>query len=438
MPESLHADRGRYAWLHRAGSAGLVAASNQSVSREARLPGSKAITTQALVLAAAATGTTRLQRPLISDDTDTLRRALEQLGVTLATDADTWTVTGLGGGPQQKAKTTQIWCQNADAVAWLLPPLAAAGTGTYAFDGSPQLRAKPLGPLLAALRRLGTTIDATRLPFTLDSHGLSSTSLTLPNGASDKTLTGLLLSAPLIPQGLRVTALQLINRPSVDVTIHLLRLFGATVDDLGSGQFSVAGTGLHGQDLLVEPDATIASNFVAAAAITGTTLIVPGLSLASHQREVRFLDVLRQLGAISVDADDSSITVTGTGGLTGGPVAGGDSGDTFMTLAAIAPLADTPLRIEGIRLGHRNGAQAAATNLRVCGIDVEEGPDWLIIRPGLPRPARIQCHDDYRIAMAFTVLGLRTDGLQLDDSVGSDGESFPSFRDELGRLFAPM
>ncbi|MBV2155137.1 3-phosphoshikimate 1-carboxyvinyltransferase [Kitasatospora sp. SUK 42] len=405
---------------------------------KARIPGSKSITNRALVLAAAARGTSRLSAPLVSDDTVAFRDALTALGVrvTTAPDDASWTVTGLGRGPHGGGR---VWCADAGTAARFLPPFAAAGTGRYVFDGTDQLRARPLSPLTAALTRLGariTTDSGAALPLTVDAEGLAGGELPLPSGLSSQFLSGLLMSAPLMRAPLRVRAEELVSRPYIDMTLALMTRFGARTDESG-GHISVDPAPCTATDLAVEPDASTASYFFAAAAVTGREITVPGLGLGSLQGDLRFVDVLREAGA-TVRTTTEGTTVIGGPTLRGGfDVDMGDISDTFMTLAAIAPLADAPITIRGIahaRLKESDRIAAVDENLRALGVTTEVGHDRITVVPGPTRPARIACRRDHRIAMAFSVLGLRAPGIDLDDP-GCVSKTFPGFHTELTRLF---
>ncbi len=168
-------------------------------------------------------------------------------------------------------------------------------------------------------------------------------------------------------------------------------------------------------------------------------MTVPGLGRSSVQGDLGFVEVLRRAGA-RVETGERETTVTGAAGgaLRGGfDIDMGDISDTFMTLAAIAPLADAPITVHGIghaRLKESDRIAAVEENLRACGIRTESGPDRITIHPGAPRAARIACRRDHRIAMAFSVLGLRVPGISLDDP-SCVGKTFPGFHAELGRLF---
>ncbi|WP_445269116.1 3-phosphoshikimate 1-carboxyvinyltransferase [Streptomyces sp. DSM 41634] len=412
----------------------------------ARIPGSKSITNRALLLAGAASGTSILRDPLVSEDTVAFRDALTALGVRVSEHGTSWEITGAGRGPTAGAR---VWCADAGTAARFLPPFAATGRGTYVFDGSEQLRARPLRPLADALSRLGAKVGtegAGGLPLRVDADGLRGGELDVDGRLSSQFLSGLLMAAPLLPDPLTVTVRDLVSRPYIDMTIALMRRFGARVDEDAPGVIATAGGGYTATDLVIEPDASTASYFFAAAAVTGRTVTVPGLGRDSLQGDLGFVETLRRAGArVEIGAD--STTVTGTGPLRGGfEVDMGTISDTFMTLAAIAPLADAPITIRGIghaRLKESDRLAAVAGNLAACGVVTVTGRDWLTVHPGaetgtgagVVRPARIACHRDHRIAMAFSVLGLRAPGRLTFDDPACVGKTFPGFHAELARLF---
>ncbi|MGW2018789.1 3-phosphoshikimate 1-carboxyvinyltransferase [Streptomyces sp. NPDC001927] len=405
----------------------------------ARIPGSKSLTNRALLLAAAADGPSALGAPLVSEDTTAFREALRGLGVRTdsTADDDTWTVHGLGRGPSGNGT---VWCADAGTAARFLPPFAATGHGDFGFEGSDQLTARPVAPLAEALRRLGTDVTTApggRLPLRVRSSGLDGGELTVDSSLSSQFLTGLLMAGPLMRTPLTLRVPELVSRPYIDMTLALMRHFGADVEESTPGVFTVRPTGYRGADLPIEPDASTASYVFAAAAVTGTSVRVAGLGRGSLQGDLRFTEVLARTGA-RVETTDEATTVTGTGALRGGfSVDMGEISDTFMTLAAIAPLADAPITITGVahaRLKESDRVAAVEGNLRALGIRTETGPDRITVHPGTPAPARIVCHRDHRIAMAFSVLGLRAEGITLDDP-GCVAKTFPGFHEELHRLF---
>ncbi|MER6569713.1 3-phosphoshikimate 1-carboxyvinyltransferase [Streptomyces sp. NPDC001093] len=406
----------------------------------ARIPGSKSLTNRALLLAAAARGVSRVRAPLVSDDTVAFRNALRQLGVQVESSPldEFWDVTGTGRGPDGRAR---LWCADAGTAARFLPPFAATGLGSYLFDGSSQLRARPQRPLLEVLHRLGADIEAgpgQGLPLLIRARGLAGGEIAVDSSMSSQYLSGLLMAAPLMRHGLSVRAQKLVSRPYVDMTVALMRRFGARVAEDADGTLRVAPAPYAATDVVIEPDASTATYVFAAAVVTGRTVTVPGLGAGSLQGDLRFVEILARTGA-QVRVEQAETTVTGPGRLSGGfSVDMSDISDTFMTLAAIAPLADAPITIHGIghaRLKESDRISVVAENLRACGIEATQGEDWITIRPGAPQPARIACHRDHRIGMAFSVLGLAVPGSVTLDDPQCVTKTFPDFHTEMRRLF---
>ncbi|WP_405621684.1 3-phosphoshikimate 1-carboxyvinyltransferase [Streptomyces sp. NBC_00076] len=407
----------------------------------ARIPGSKSLTNRALLLATAATGVSRLGAPLASDDTVAFRAAVEGLGAQVDSgplDAY-WDVSGVGRGPVGPAR---LWCADAGTAGRFLPPFAATGQGTFLLDGSAQLRARPQGPLLDALSRIGAKASAGPgggLPLVIEAGGLDGGEVAVDSSMSSQYLSGLLMAAPLMRRGLVVRAAQLVSQPYIDMTLTLMSRFGARVHARGDGGFMVEPGSYAAIDVAIEPDASTASYFFAAAAVTGQSVTVPGLNTDSLQGDLRFVDVLERAGA-HVNVGRAATTVTGSGGLRGGfTVDMGEISDTFMTLAAIAPLADAPITIRGIghaRLKESDRIAAVVANLTACGVRTQEGADRVTIHPGPLRPVRVSCRRDHRIAMAFSVLGLAVPGVITLDDPHCVAKTFPGFHNEMRRLFA--
>jgi 3-phosphoshikimate 1-carboxyvinyltransferase len=386
---------------------------------EVRLPGSKSVTARALFLAAAASGRTVLREPLRAADTRAFLAALTALGYPLAADNGRWEITGSPSGPP--AGGGAVWCHDAATASRFLPALCAAGHGTYAIDASAQMRARPMAPLLGALRQLGadiTAADGDHLPLRIRAGGIKGGDVLLDAGVSSQFLTALCLLGPLTAEGLRIRVTDLVSAPYVDLTLAMMARFGAVARRDGDGVLAFEPAGYQAVDMTVEPDASTASYFLAAAAITGNTVTVPGLGRRSAQGDLAFgTQILAAMGA-QVQATDGAITVTGTGRLSGGEFVMRDISDTMPTLAAIAPFADGPVTITGVgnvRVKESDRLEAMAVNLRACGIRCETGPDWITVHPGQPHGAHIACHADHRIAMACSLIGLRTPGITLDD-----------------------
>jgi len=419
---------------------------------EVRVPGSKSVTNRALLLAALADGESVLEGALAADDTLAFAAGLAELGFGVdagSSGADTggghdtgaggscWLVRGAGG--RIPAADAEVYCAEAGTAARFLLAACAAGDGVYGFDAAPQLRRRPLAPLLGALRRQGAETvpaEAGHLPLTLRARGLSGGRLSLPGETSSQFVSALLMAAPLAREALEMRVGGLVSRPYVDMTLAMMAQFGVEAqgerpDMAGGGDavFRVAPGTYRGRRYEIEPDASTASYFFAAAAVTGGRVRVPGLHRSGGlQGDVRFLDVLEAMGC-TVAVDAGGVAVQGPLSLAGIDVDMSDISDTFMTLAALAPFAASPVTITGIanvRVKESDRIAAVEANLQALGVRTESGPDRLRVFPGAPSGATIDPHGDHRIAMSFAVLGLRTPGVVVDDP-GCVSKTCPSF-----------
>jgi len=401
------------------------------------IPGSKSVTARALFLAAAAEGTTVLRRPLLSDDSEGFAEGLLTLGYRLDRQPGVWTIEGRPAGPG--VAEADVFCRDGATTARFLPALAAAGHGVFRFDASEQMRRRPLGPLTSALRELGVDLShglaEGHHPVTVRAAGIKGGRLTLDAGLSSQFLTALLLVGPLTATGLRITVSDLVSVPYVEMTLAMMRRFGNDAQRTGD-TFVVPPQPYRATEYLIEPDASTAGYPLAAAALTGRTVTVPGLGSGSIQGDLRFAGVLREMGA-RVELTADSVTVTGPEQLRGITVNMRDISDTVPTLAAIAPFADGPVRIEDVyntRVKECDRLAACEQNLRAMGVPVRTGRDWIEIQPARPRAAHIACHGDHRIAMSFSIAGLRTEGGVTLDDPGCVKKTFPGFHQALADL----
>jgi len=384
------------------------------------VPGSKSVTNRALLLAALATGPSVLRGALDADDTRAFAGGLRSLGVSVdAGDARAWRVAGAGG--RLPAREADVFCAEAGTAARFLLAAAAAGDGAYRFDATQQLRRRPMAALLEALRAQGAATDppgADRLPLTLLARGLDGGELRLPGDTSSQFISALLMAAPLGEAPLELVVDGLVSRPYVDMTLAMMAQFGVETERRGHERFRVPPAAYAGRDYAVEPDASTASYFFAAAAVTGGRVGVPGLRRQkSLQGDLRFLDVLAAMGCVVSD-DAGGVVVAGPTVPAGLTVDMGDISDTFMTLAAVAPFASSPVTMTGIanvRVKESDRIAAMESNLRRLGIKTDSGPDFLRVYPGAPAGGHIDPHGDHRIAMSFAVLGLRAPGIVIDD-----------------------
>lgn len=409
-----------------------------------RVPGSKSITNRALVCAALAQGTSTLSNVLHADDTEAMVDCLRALGFDVDADWSASRVDVAGAGGTVPAASARLDCRLSGTTSRFVLPVAALGQGSFVVDGDEPLRRRPMGPTLDALRQLTVEVEEQgqpgRLPVRLSGGpAYSSRPLELRGDASSQFLSGLLLAAPAVRgDDLVVRPAQgspLVSQPYLAMTVAVMEAFGASVLPLDEGGWVVRATGYRARDLLVEPDASAASYFFAAAALLGGSVTVEGFGTESLQGDVAFVDVLEQMGA-EVDRAPERITVTGTGVLHGGVFDFTHISDTAQTLAAIAPFADAPVTVTGIgfiRGKETDRIAAVVTELQRAGIQAKEQVDGFVVHPGQPRPAVIETYDDHRMAMAFALLGLKLPGIQIADP-GCVAKTFPDYWTALEAL----
>jgi 3-phosphoshikimate 1-carboxyvinyltransferase len=396
-----------------------------------RVPGSKSITNRALLLAALASGSSTLRGALAAGDTRAFAAGLRALGFAVDEEAaGGWRVQGAAG--RIPAAEADVFCAEAGTAARFLLAACAAGEGRYRLDAAPQLRRRPLAQLLRALRAQGVRTeppDADHLPLTLEARGLTGGSLRLPGDTSSQFISALLMAAPLGRAPLELAVDGLVSRPYVDMTLAMMAQFGVGAERRGHEYFRVVPAVYGGRDYAVEPDASTASYFFAAAAVTGGRVKVLGLRRESGlQGDIRFLDVLEAMGC-SVNDEPDGVVVAGPAAPAGLTVDMSDISDTFMTLAAVAPFASSPVTITGIanvRLKESDRTAAMESNLQRLGVQTASGPDFLRVYPGTPTGGRVDPHGDHRIAMSFAVLGLRARGVVVEHP-GCVSKTCPDF-----------
>lgn len=407
------------------------------------VPGSKSVTNRALVAAALADGTSTLRGVLVADDTMAMVEALRRLDVAVELDEQAHTAVVHGTGGRLPSRPVTVDARQSGTTARFLAPLLTLGSASYRLDGSDQLRARPMGPTFDALSHLGARVEAAGLPGHLPvsvvgAGGLRGGEVALAGDVSSQFLSGLLLAAPAMPDGLvvRLTT-DAVSRPYLDLTVAVMAAFGAEVERPDDNTFAVAPGGYRPGDYDVEPDASAASYFFAAAAIRGGRVRVEGLGRATVQGDLGFVAVLARMGAEVQVADDWT-EVTGTGPLSGVEVDMSQLSDTAQTLAAVAVFAEGPTRVTGIgfiRFKETDRIAAVVRELRRCGIEADEDADGFTVRPGTPRPTRVRTYDDHRMAMSFALLGLAVPGIEIEDP-GCVTKTYPGYFADLARLGA--
>jgi len=407
-----------------------------------RIPGSKSITNRALLLAALGDGSSRIEGALFSDDTHYMSEALNLLGVPVRGDAKAEVFEVEGRGGQIPVQEAEIFLGNAGTATRFLTAALCLGEGTYYLDGVARMRQRPLGDLLGALKTLGAEIfSATNsLPLEIHAHGIRGGNVCIRGDASSQFLSALLLVGPRTREGLCITIDgPLFSRPYIEMTLRMLEQWGATASQEAMTRFRVPGNQcIAARTYIVEPDASGASYFFAAAAITGGRVRVKNLGKNALQGDLDFVDVLAQMGC-TVKKAKNYVEVHGP---EGGKLAGVDVdmnaiSDTVMTLAAIAPFASGPVIIRNV--GHIRGKEtdritAVVTELERLGVKTEELPDGMTIFPARRlKKAVIQTYDDHRMAMSFAITGLRSPGIEIRDP-GCVAKTFPDFFERLDKL----
>ena len=399
-----------------------------------RPPGSKSITNRALLCAALAEGESVLRGALFADDTLAMIGAVAALGAGVEAREDQALVRV--SGARLGLTPVRIDAGRSGTTSRFVLAAAALGNAECVVDGDPQLRARPMGPLIDALEQLGVRVrtlgEPGCLPLALcgPAHGGR---VRIAGHVSSQFLSGLLMAAPLIDGGLEIELTSpLVSVPYVEMTRAVMAAFGVSADG-----FRVAPAAYAPTDFAIEPDASAASYFFAAAAITGGRVTVEGLGADSIQGDVAFLGVLERMGA-RVDRGPASTTVSGTGTLRGIDVDMSDISDTAQTLAAVAVFADGPTRVRGIGFIRRKETDRIAAivgELRRAGIEASEEDDGFVIVPGEVEPVRFETHDDHRMAMSLALLGLRVAGIELADP-GCVAKTYPAFFEDLAMLRA--
>jgi 3-phosphoshikimate 1-carboxyvinyltransferase len=404
------------------------------------VPGSKSITNRAMLLAAIAQGRSVIDGALLSDDTRYMTAALRALGFTVETDELNYRITIGGRGGTIPNHGADVFVGGAGTVMRFMVPLLTLGQGRFRIDGNQRMRQRPIGPLLDSMQRLGASIYSERdnncPPVIIDvSRPFEGGETSIDARVSSQFVSAMLMPAPLWKSGLRLRTIGDAARPFIDMTLRLMEAWGVHGSREGDLITVAGGQWYRAQRFAVEPDASSASYFAAAAALVGGTVRIKGLTSHSVQGDLEFLGVLQRMGA-SVGWHPDFVEVSGTGQLAGVDVAMNSMPDMVATLAAIAPFASTPTTIRNvafIRHHESDRIRVLATELRRLGASVIDSEDGLEIQPSAMHPASIETYDDHRIAMSFAIAGLKLPGVTIKDP-DCVAKTFPDFFDRLKTL----
>lgn len=389
------------------------------------VPGSKSLTNRALLLATLANGTSTLRGVLFSDDSRHFIECVQDLGFITEVDETNKIVKVTGhGGFVPKAEASQ-YVGSAGTAARFLAAYLGISEGTYHMDASEQMRKRPMAPLLTSLKELGCEItfegNEGYFPFTLKGHGFGTDTISVDIEHSSQFLSALLIASCLSPKDMHIHVEGSHGMAYIEITRKMMEQFGvhALISEDGRTYTIPAGQKYRALDYQIEPDASGAAYFYALAMVLGVPVQVKHVTFSSMQGDVQFIKILEQMGAVLKEEDDGIILYPPQNGMYHGvDVDMSACSDQAITLAAIAPFADGPTTIRGIghiRYQECNRMNAIVTELRKMGISCEETDTTITIYPGKPQPCVVDTYDDHRMAMGFSLIGLRAEGIVIDN-----------------------
>jgi len=400
-----------------------------------RIPGSKSITHRAIIAASLADGRSVLKDFLECEDTLYTINALREIGAQITIEGVDLKVEGRGGkfGPGSIRK--EIYLGNSGTSLRLFLSVAALGRGESLITGTKRMQIRPVGPLVVALNRLG--VDASCVeqdgcpPVHIRANGIRGGRVVMEGDQSSQYLSSLLLSGPYADTDIEIEVRgKLVSKPYVDITIDVMKQFGIRVERDNYDKFKISsGQKYRAGEFTIQGDASSASYFWAAAAVTGGKITTENIyPHATRQGDIRFLEVLGEMGC-SIEKGSDRVAVHG-GNLSGIAVDMGDLPDMVPTLAAVALFArgKTIIRnVPQLRYKESDRLRALATEWSRIGGRIEELPDGLVIHGGAPLSGTgVYPHDDHRLAMSFAVVGLRVPDLEVRDK-HCVNKSFPAF-----------
>ncbi|HBA96957.1 MAG TPA: 3-phosphoshikimate 1-carboxyvinyltransferase [Lachnospiraceae bacterium] len=399
------------------------------------VPGSKSITNRALLLAAMGDCETLLKGVQFSEDSYNFLKAIKELGFKTDTDeaAKSVRITGMNG--LIPASEASIYVGSAGTAARFLTAFTAMGNGIYTLDSSEQMKKRPMKELLEVLENLGAKftwlgeeynfpmkVTGIRKKILEDGFFAADRTVSLNIDRSSQFLSALLMTAPAVFNFLAINLTGSRDaRSYVEITEQMMKQFGHRgVERLGQDTYRVLCGHYHIKEYQIEPDVSAACYFYAIAAATGGTAIVKHIRKDSLQGDMKFIDVLKDMGCHTEWTDDGELKLYAPENrkLKGIDVNMADFSDQALTLAAIAPFADSPVTIRGVAhiRGQESDRIAVIVNeLGRMNIKCDELEDGVIIYPGTPLKTMVHTYNDHRVAMAFTVTGMAADGIEIEN-----------------------
>ena len=398
------------------------------------IPGSKSVTNRALILSALASSSSTLRRPLRSRDTELMAQGLRSLGIRIEESIDkngdeSWLVT-----PGPLFGPTSIDVGNAGTVMRFLPPLASLARGLVNFDGDPRSHERPLGPVISALESLGVSIDHKNrfaLPLTINGSGsLKGGVIEIDASASSQFVSALLLVGPAMRDGITVKHVgdTLPSQPHIDMTVAMLRQFGAIVDDSQPAQWRVEPGELIGQDLVIEPDLSNAAPFMSIALVSGGEVTIRDWPRHTTQPGDALRDIFTRMGG-KIEFTAEGLRISGDGRIHGIDIDLHDVGELTPSIAAVAALADSPSSLRGIghlRLHETDRLAALTKEINGLGGRVTEEKSALHFDPAPLHAGTFHTYEDHRLATAGAVIGLVVDGIDVEN-IETTRKTLPDF-----------
>lgn len=411
------------------------------IEASVRPPGSKSITNRALVCAALANGKSVLSGALDSEDTRVMVDCLAKLGIQTEADWQNHQLIVHGTGAKIPNSAADLFVENSGTTIRFVTAMCALGSGQYRLDGIARMRERPIGDLIEALGQLGVQTKFEMAegcpPLVMQTDGLPGGQVSIRGNISSQYLSGILMSLPMAQNDSAISVDgELVSKPYIEITKQVIASFGGQIDaDEDYSSFRVPGGQVYqAQNYSIEPDASAASYFWAAAAITKGRVKVLGLTRESLQGDVAFVDCLKKMGCLIFEEADG-ITVQGSD-LIGIDVDMNAISDTVQTLAAVALFAKGPTRVRGVAHNrHKETDRIAdlATELRRVGAEVNEFEDGLEIIPGELRGAQVETYNDHRMAMSLALVGLRVPGIEILNP-GCTRKTYPKYFEDLAAI----
>ena len=412
-------------------------------------PGSKSITNRALLIATLAEGETLLKGVLFSDDSRNFLNCVKDLGVDIEVDEDKKTVIVHGCDGQIPKSDAEIYVGSAGTAARFLAACLGISKGKYYLTSSAQMKKRPMAPLLNSLREIGCEVTCDdgdeSFPFTLKGRGVCKDEVSVNIDSSSQFLSALLISAVLSDRSFKINVTGSHGKAYIDMTLKMMERFGVRIEKDGSrylisgnerykAPVDGAGSGIY----RIEPDASAAAYFYAMCPVLNIPVAVPGIKFESLQGDVEFIRVLEKIGCRVSEGSEGDIILLPpeSGSYSGIDIDMSSFSDQAITLAAIAPFATSPTTIRGIghiRLQESDRLSAIVTELGKMGIKTENGEDWVKIYPGAPQPSLVDTYDDHRMAMGFSLIGLRAEGIVIDNP-GCCSKTFAEYFEVLDEI----